>query len=64
MDRVTVGQRVQRAFLSFNVTDAIGKAGKKPPTAWGTVVYVHPKGRFHIVELPSGVRESFPGAAE
>ena len=30
----------------------------------GTVVYVHPKGRFHVVEFGKGknaVKESFPG---
>ena len=30
-------------------------------TLRGTVIYIHPRGRFHVVEFPKGIRESFEG---
>lgn len=45
-----IGQKVTRYPVSFSEPD--GKKGQKPMT--GTVVYIHPLGRFHIVELSCG----------
>ncbi len=58
-----IGQKVTRYPVSFSEPD--GKKGQKPMT--GTVVYIHPLGRFHIVEfeLRGGkVQESFQGAED
>ena len=38
--------------------------GSKPQAISGRVIYIHPKGRFHVVEFgepPYTVRESFWG---
>lgn len=42
-----IGQKVTRYPVSFSEPD--GKKGQKPVT--GTVVYIHPLGRFHIVQF-------------
>ena len=34
---------------------------KNAQTMRGAVVWVHPAGRFHVVEFEKGVRESFMG---
>ena len=51
--RVQVGDVVYRKPISFSDSDA--------QTMRGTVVWVHPAGRFHVVEFEKGVRESFMG---
>lgn len=48
-----IGQKVTRYPVSFSEPD--GKKGQKPMT--GTVVYIHPLGRFHIVEFELRGRE-------
>ena len=53
---VRVGDTVQRRPVSFSDSDA-----KNAQTMRGTVVWVHPAGRFHVVEFEKGVRESFMG---
>lgn len=53
---VRAGDAVQRRPVSFSDGDA-----KNARTMRGTVVYVHPAGRFHVVEFEKGVRESFAG---
>lgn len=53
---VRVGDAVQRRPISFSDSDT-----KNASLLWGTVVYVHPAGRFHVVEFEKGVRESFSG---
>ena len=53
---VRIGDVVQRRPVSFSDGDA-----KNARTMRGTVVYVHPTGRFHVVEFEKGVRESFAG---
>ena len=38
------------------------RSGKIPPMMAGTVIYIHPRGRFHVVEFNFGgikLRESF-----
>ena len=38
--------------------------GSKPQAMRGRVIYIHPKGRFHVVEFGEGqyaIRESFMG---
>ena len=50
------GGRVHRKPISFSDSDA-----KNAQTMRGTVVWVHPAGRFHVVEFEKGVRESFMG---
>lgn len=54
--RVRVGDVVYRKPASFSDSDA-----KNAQTMRGTVVWVHPTGRFHVVEFEKGVRESFAG---
>ena len=55
------GDTVQRRPITFTDSTSVD-TGKK---LWsGTVVYVHPLGRFHVVEFGEGrraVRESFFG---
>ena len=51
---VVVGDTVTRRPTTFS-----GEGGAK--LMRGTVVYVHPKGRFHVVEFAHGIRESFYG---
>ncbi|MCD8376766.1 MAG: hypothetical protein LUD69_07460 [Oscillospiraceae bacterium] len=64
MNRVTIGQRVQRVSASVNLENPTNEMGKSNVSAWATVVYVHPAGRFHMVEFDGGLRESFAGATE
>ena len=62
-----VGQKVTRIPKTFglldDITDFSVKTGIKPQR--GTVVYVHPKGRFHVVEFENlkgeTIRETFDG---
>lgn len=56
--RVQLGDIVSRRALTFASTDA-----KEAQLMRGRVVYIHPAGRFHVVEFEKGVRESFPGTA-
>lgn len=56
--RVQLGDIVSRRALTFSSTDA-----KDAKLMRGRVVYIHPAGRFHVVEFEDGVRESFPGTA-
>ena len=51
-----VGDTVQRRPISFSDSD-----DKNARLLRGTVIYVHPAGRFHVVEFEKGVRESFAG---
>lgn len=57
--RVRVGDIVQRRPVSFSDSDS-----KNARLMRGKVVYVHPAGRFHVVEFEKGVRESFMGVAK
>lgn len=57
--QVKVGDVVMRRPISFSDTDS-----KNAQLMRGVVVWVHPKGRFHVVEFGEGrkaVRESFSG---
>lgn len=59
--RVRIGDTVQRKPGTF-ADDGTSKSTKSLFT--GRVVYIHPRGRFHVVAFGSGerpVRESFPG---
>jgi len=64
MANLQVGQRVQRVSGAVNLKNPTNEVGKSNVSAWATVVYVHPAGRFHMVEFDGGLRESFAGAAE
>lgn len=55
---VRVGDSVLRQPVTF--TDSVTDS-KVARVMRGTVVYVHPKGRFHVVEFSRGIRESFMG---
>lgn len=55
---VHVGDSVLRQPITF--TDSVTDS-KVARLMRGTVVWVHPKGRFHVVEFSRGVRESFWG---
>lgn len=60
-----IGQKVQRYPETIYEHDSKKNAPKRPMT--GRVVYIHPKGRFHIVEfeLRGGrVQESFQGVQD
>lgn len=57
-----IGQKVRRVPLSLTQTTDSGKQEHRPMT--GTVVYIHPEGRYHMVafEMRGGiVRECFEG---
>ena len=57
-----LGDRVKRVPETFGLSEHTGPGAR--PALTGTVVYIHPKGRYHTVEfiLRGGrVRESFPG---
>lgn len=53
---VRVGDIVQRRPISFSDSDS-----KRARRMSGTVVWVHPAGRFHVVEFEKGIHESFMG---
>lgn len=60
---VSVGDRVTRTPETFCDYDFKARKAIRRPMR-GTVVYVHPRGRYHTVafDLPGAVvRESFPG---
>lgn len=38
-----------------------GKDGIRSPAEEARVVYLHPRGRFHVVRFRCGFRECFPG---
>ena len=57
--KVKIGDTVKRKPTTFSKTEETGKM-----TMEGTVIYVHPEERFHVVEFGKGnhkVRESFWG---
>lgn len=53
---VCIGDIVMRKPISFSEGDA-----KNASLMRGKVVWIHPKGRFHVVEFENGIRESFHG---
>lgn len=59
-----VGDKVRRTPLTFGVEHPLHGRQVKVPQE-GKVVYIHPEGRFHVVEFPmprnKTVRESFWG---
>lgn len=60
-----IGQKVTRTpktIESMGAGDkrAVGCVLSARPTS-GIVVYIHPKGRFHVVEFKHGLRETFDG---
>lgn len=58
-NRVAIGDIVTRTPITFS-----GFGNKDSLPMKGTVIYVHPKGRFHVVEFPgklAAVREAFFG---
>lgn len=62
---VKVGDKVRRKPQTFSsIVDEISSHTKLKTEHVGKVIYVHPKGRFHVVEFGAGewaVRESFSG---
>lgn len=44
-----IGQKVRRVPLSLTQTADNGKQEHRPMT--GKVVYIHPQGRYHLVEF-------------
>lgn len=63
---MTIGQKVVRVPETFFDGDLKeGKSNKHPIS--GTVVYIHPQGRYHVVEFETRgglVREVFMGAED
>lgn len=60
-----IGQKVRRMPLSLTQTADNGKQEHRPMT--GKVVYIHPQGRYHIVEFEvcgGTVRECFDGTSD
>lgn len=61
-----VGQKVMRTPQTFNDYDIKTNRHTVRPMR-GRVVYIHPKGRFHVVEFDlwgGPVRESFLGVED
>lgn len=61
-NRVQIGDIVTRRPITF--TDTAKDRNEGSRLLRGKVVYIHPKGRFHVVEFGDGsktVRESFYG---
>lgn len=61
-NQVEAGDVVMRRPISFSDTDS-----KNAKLMRGTVVWVHPKGRYHVVEFGEGskaIRESFSGVSK
>lgn len=57
---VRVGERVTRYPLTILApSETLG--GKNAKAMQGRVVYVHPRGKYHVVEFTGGIRESFAG---
>lgn len=59
MSAVHIGQTVVREPVSLSK-----EGGKKPQRMRGSVVWIHPEGRFHVVSFPTNggpVMESFVG---
>lgn len=60
-----LGQKVQRTPLSLFQEMKDGKQGRRPMI--GKVVYIHPEGRYHLVEFEvwgGTVRGCFAGVAD
>ena len=55
---VQIGDTVKRRPLTFSKSI---DAETRKPLLEGRVVYVHPKGRFHVVEFPIARRGAAPG---
>lgn len=61
-DALKVGDRVSRVCVTLTGQD--GLDSKCPARMTGRVVWIHPEGRFHVVEFLLGggiVRECFKG---
>lgn len=62
---VRVGDKVTRVPNSIEELKVPGSVAMVTKPMRGTVVYVHPKGRFHVVEFENAhgekLRESFMG---
>lgn len=59
-----IGDKVQRMPETFGHYEETGE-GKRKKMLTGTVVYIHPAGRYHTVEFEVAggkIRESFLGA--
>lgn len=66
--KVKVGDIVERVPQTFYAFDEKGRPNYRPLT--GTVIFVHPEGRYHVVEWTfkkawhtERIRESFMGVA-
>lgn len=60
-----IGQKVRRVPLNLTQTADNGKQERRPMT--GKVVYIHPEGRYHLVEFEvwgGTVRECFDGTSD
>lgn len=60
-----IGDKVKRTPATFGAEQIVGDKRVKLPVE-GRVVYIHPEGRFHVVEFPMpkgrSIREAFTGA--
>lgn len=59
-----IGDKVIRTPITFTDPEKGGRNEPQHKPMKGTVVYIHPEGRYHTVEfeLPGGkVRENFTG---
>lgn len=57
---VRVGDRVTRHPLTI-LAPSESMFGRNAKDLQGRVVYVHPRGRYHVVLFDGGIRECFPG---
>lgn len=60
-----IGQKVRRVPTGLTQAADSGKQEHRPMT--GKVTYIHPKGRYHLVEFETWggiIRECFQGVAD
>lgn len=54
-----IGDKVMRTPHAYK--DNLGLGSTPPEEA--TVIYIHPKGRYHTVVFENGIRESYSGTS-
>lgn len=58
-----IGDKVHKALTALYTDGPSAAKGTARPKFWGTVVWIHPAGRFYLAAFPvmgGTVRECFP----
>lgn len=58
-----IGDKVRKPLTALYTDGPIGTTSKVHPYHWGTVVWIHPAGRYYLAAFPvmgGTVRECFP----